>query len=189
MDHFLPFNPFNNLKNQILKKWKKHLEILSFYTGVPQMTIIWYMVLEISRAMDRIFCHFGPFLPFYPPPCPTPLTTWKIKTLKKKKKTPGDIIILHICTKNHDHLLYCSLDMAWNRCNCCFFILGYFLQFYLSNSTKNQNLTKMKKTPGDILFHNSAPKIMIICYTVHEIWYVTDVIIFHLVLFFALLNP
>ena len=144
-------------------------------------------VMYISWDFFVILVHFCPFTP--PPPCPTPLTTWKIKTLKKKKKTPGDIIILHICTKNHDHLLYCSLDMAWNRCNCCFFILGYFLQFYLSNSTKNQNLTKMKKTPGDILFHNSAPKIMIICYTVHEIWYVTDVIIFHLVLFFALLNP
>ena len=24
------------------------------------------------------------------------------------KKTPGDIVILHKCTKNHAHMLYCS---------------------------------------------------------------------------------
>ena len=35
------------------------------------------------------------------------------------KKTLGDIIILYKCTKNHDHILYCSWDMAGDRCNCC----------------------------------------------------------------------
>ena len=33
-DHLLPFDP-NKPKNQNLKKWKKHLEIISFYTCVP----------------------------------------------------------------------------------------------------------------------------------------------------------
>ena len=46
------------------------------------------------------FCHFNP------------LTFEKMKTLKKMKKIPGDIIILHKCTKNYDHMLYCSWDMA-----------------------------------------------------------------------------
>ena len=47
----------------------------------------------------------------------------------------------------------------------------------------------MKKTTGDISFYTSVPKIMIICNTVPEIWYVTDVtIIFHFGLFFALLQ-
>ena len=35
LDQFLPFYAPNNPKNQNLKKWKKHLEILSFYTCVP----------------------------------------------------------------------------------------------------------------------------------------------------------
>ena len=40
------------------------------------------------------------------------------------------------------------------------------------------------------LFYTSVPKSMIICYTVPEIWHVTDVIvIFHFGLFFALLPP
>ena len=34
------------------------------------------------------------------------------------KRAPGDIIILHKCTKNHDHMLYCSSDMVCDRCNC-----------------------------------------------------------------------
>ena len=28
--------------------------------------------------------------------------------IEKIEKKPGDIIILHKCTKNHDHILYCS---------------------------------------------------------------------------------
>ena len=35
------------------------------------------------------------------------LTTKKKSKLKKKmKKTPGDIIILHMCTKNYDHMMH-----------------------------------------------------------------------------------
>ena len=49
----------------------------------------------------------------------------------------------------------------------------------------------MKKSLEISSFYTSAPKLMIICYTVHKIWCVTDVIvIFHFELFFALLpNP
>ena len=32
----------------------------------------------------------------------------KNKIFEKLKKMPGDIIILQWCTKNHDHMLYCS---------------------------------------------------------------------------------
>ena len=48
-------------------------------------------------------------------------------------------------------------------------------------SPRNKNIKKIKKTP----FYTSAPKIMIIGYTVPEIWHMTDVIvIFHFGLFF-----
>ena len=39
------------------------------------------------------------FLPFHPPDSP------KNENIKKMKKKPGDITILHKCTKNHDHML------------------------------------------------------------------------------------
>ena len=34
-DHFLHFHPLTTQKIKILKKWKKHLKTLSFYTCVP----------------------------------------------------------------------------------------------------------------------------------------------------------
>ena len=38
-------------------------------------------------------------------------------------------------------------------------------------------------------FYTSIPKFMIICYNIPKIWHLTDVIIFHFGLFFALLPP
>ena len=37
----------------------------------------------------------------------TPLKAQKTK-ISKKKKSPGDVIILHKCAKNIDYMLYCS---------------------------------------------------------------------------------
>ena len=58
------------------------------------------MVPETWSATDRISCHFGPF--FAPPKDP------ENQNFEKKKEKPGDIIILHKCSKNHAHMLYCS---------------------------------------------------------------------------------
>ena len=66
------------------------------------------MVPEIWGATDRIFCHFGSFLPLF-----TALTTWKIKILKKMKKAPGDITILQLCTQNDNHIRkLCNLPLT-----------------------------------------------------------------------------
>ena len=64
-----------------------------------------------------------------------------------------------------------------------FFILCYFLPFYPSNNPKNQNFKKWRKPLKISSSYTSVPKIMIICYTVPEIWCVTDIIIFHFGLF------
>ena len=55
-------------------------------------------------AHDGCNCYssFGAFFGPLPPECP------KSQNLKKIKKNPGDIITLHKCNKNHDHMLYCS---------------------------------------------------------------------------------
>ena len=78
----------------------------------------------------------------------------------------------------------------WSMMNRIFLSLWtIFLPFYPNNNLKNQNFEKMKKKLVEILsFYTSAPKIMIICYTVPEIGRVTDVtFIFHFGLFFALI--
>ena len=61
-----------------------------------------------------------------------------------------------------------------------FVILGLFLPFNLPNNQEDQNFKKMEKTPGDMIILHECTKIIIICYTVPEIWHMTDVIfIFH----------
>ena len=64
---------------------------------------------------------------------------------------PGYIIILHKCNKNHDHMLYCSYDMAHEGCNCYFSFRAIFspytlltakklkIQKHEKNSPKNEN--------------------------------------------------
>ena len=111
--HFRPFFAFlpNYWPQQLKcgKNVKKHLDILSFYTCVPLIKIIWCMLPEIWSSTDRIF--------------------WSSYTLKneniKNQKTPGDIIVLHNCTKNHDHLLY-TVPEIWHMADIIvIFILGY----------------------------------------------------------------
>ena len=74
LDHFLLFTLLRTGKIKNSKKWKNTLEILSFCTCVPLMTIIWCIVLEIWSATDIIFCHFKL------------LTTRKFKILRKLKR-------------------------------------------------------------------------------------------------------
>ena len=66
------------------------------------------------------------FLPFYPP------KNLKNQNFEKLKKIIGDIIILHKCTKNHDHMIFCSLDMVHNRCNCYFSFWVFFFNCYFT---------------------------------------------------------
>ena len=100
------------------------------------MKIIWYCSWNIR-------CHRHKSLSFWAICCPSsPLTTWKIKLLKLKK-TPEDIIILHILTINDNHMMYGSWDMEYNRQN--------FLPFYPPMDPENQNFDKMKSTPEDII--------------------------------------
>ena len=51
-----------------------------------------------------------------------------------------------------------------------FVILDCFLPFNPPNSPKNQNFEKLKKNLEILSFYTRVPKIMIICYTVPEIW-------------------
>ena len=148
------------------------------------MTIIWYISPEIWSADRQNFVVvLGHFLPFYPHNSP------KNKTIKKKKmkKTPGDIIILHKCTKNHDHRLYCSWDMAQDGCNWYFSFWAIFCSF-TSLTTRKMKISK--KCMEMSSFNTTVPKIIIICFTVPEIWRMTGVIvIFHFGLCFSILPP
>ena len=72
------------------------------------------------------------------------------QSFEKLKKASGDVIILDMCTKLHDHMMYASWDMECNMHN--FFVtFGHFLPFYPTIDPENKNLEKMSKKLGDII--------------------------------------
>ena len=107
-DIFCPFTPPNDPENKNFEKkiWKKCLEILSFYTYICTLNEdhMIYGSWNIRRGRQKFLSFWAIFCPF------SPLTTQKIKILKLKK-TPGDIIILHICTINDNHMMHGSWEV------------------------------------------------------------------------------
>ena len=140
---------------------------------------VWFMRHQVQQFF---FVNLGYFCPI------APLTTKKSK-FWKNEKTPGYIFTLHKCTINYNHM-FGSWDMKPDRQNFSV-LLGHLLPFYPTNNPKNQNFEKMKKKTLEVSScYTCEPKIMIIFYTVPEIWSMTDVIfIFHFGIFFAILAP
>ena len=116
----------------------------------PGVIIIWHKctknhdhMLYSSWDMARDRCNFFSFWPVFCPFCPP--SSPKNQNLIKKKKTPGDIIILHKCTKNRDHMLYCSWDMVRDRCNWYFSFWAIFCPFTSLTAWKMKFSKKWKK--------------------------------------------
>ena len=91
---------------------------------------------------------------------PFGIYSWTLKNLKnqnfekmkKKKKNAGDII-LHMCTKNHNHMRYTSWDMEWGKFFLSFWAIFCPLLPHFPNNPENQNFEKMKKASGDLTLH------------------------------------
>ena len=72
------------------------------------------------------------------------------------KKTPRDIIILHLRTTNYDHMMYGSWDIERDRENFLWFwaIFGPFTPLTIR---KIKILKKLKKTPDILSFYTCVP--------------------------------
>ena len=101
---------------------------------------------------NSYFSFWAIFCPF------TPVTAKKTKISKKMKKTPGDIIILHKCTTDDNHMIYGSWDMKCVRQNFLPFWTAFCPFTLPPNNPKNQNFEKLKKTPGDIIILHKCTK-------------------------------
>ena len=124
---FFALLPPKNPKNQNFEKWKNLLEISSFYTCVPKITIIWYTVPEIRT---KIFCHFGPFFAHLPQ------WSWISKFWKKWKKWLEILsFYTYMCTINEDHIWFWKYKMQQTD---IFNILGHFLPFQHLDNLENQ---------------------------------------------------
>ena len=128
----------DELEKQLLKKllkWANEKQITKTKTDIiilhmcTMHTIIWCMVPEIWSVIDKIFCHFGSFF------CPFTFCPFKSKFWKTEKNTKR-YHHLHKYTKNRDHMLYCSLDMALNGFN----YFSFWATFYPFTSLKAQKI-------------------------------------------------
>ena len=134
------FCSFTAQKIKISQKWKKTLDISLVYTCVPKIMIRWCTVPQKWCATDgqtEKVTHRGG--------CPM------------KKKTPWDIIILHKYTKNQNHMLYRSWDMARDGSS-YFSFLAIFCSFTPLAVRKIKIKKKMKTTPGDIIILHRCTK-------------------------------
>ena len=61
------------------------------------------------------------------------------------KKIAADIIILHMCNKNHSHMRYGQEPRYGARQTEFFVILDHFLSFYSSNNPENQSFEQIKE--------------------------------------------
>ena len=119
---FCPFNPLPPNNQEILKKWKNHLGMSSFWTCATKNTIIWCILT--SACTGIIFCHFRPFFALLPHYWPQ-----KLKFRKDVKEYLEILpfytcvpLIKIICTPD---MMHGSWDMKFNRQN-YFVILGNF---------------------------------------------------------------
>ena len=137
LDHFLPFYPPNNPKNQNFEKMKKltgdiilyscnindnHMMYGSWDTKHGRQDFLWFWTIfcktkwkkhiEISPVYTSVpkIIIISYFLPFTTPAPPLSPTVQKIK-MKKMKKNPGDIIIFHMCTKIM--IRWCTVPEIW----------------------------------------------------------------------------
>ena len=127
------------------------------------------MFLRFWARQTEFSCHFGLFFP---------QTTRKIKILKKKKKTPGDIIISNMSTINKNH--WCMIPGIWSTTDRIFSHSGpiFPLLHPLTPLSPPPNLTtqkikilkKWKKQLEISSFYTGVSKIMIRWCTVPEIW-------------------
>ena len=122
MGHFLTRPPYppalpKNTKNLNFEKMKKRAEdIIILLMCTKNHNHMRYGSWDTEWDRQNFFFFWAIFFPFNPP-----------QTFEKMKKASGDAIILNVCTKNHDHMMYISWVMEWDR---HFVIFDHSLPFY-----------------------------------------------------------
>ena len=88
----------------------------------------------------------------------------KNQNFKKMKKTSGDIIILHKCTKNYDHMLCCPWDKVHDRCNYSFSFWVIFCPFTPRTPPLKAQKIKISKKWKNACRYNHFT------YVYHKLW-------------------
>ena len=156
----MPFHPLTTQNIKILKKLENlPADIIILHRCTINDNHMIHSSQDIEHDRPNLLLFWTIFCPF------TPHKNPKNQNSEKMEKTPGDIIILHKCTINDNHMMYCSWDMVRDRCN-YFSFWAIFCPFTPLTAQKIKILKKWKKHLEISSFYTSVPKIIIICYTV-----------------------
>ena len=131
----------SNIYNVLFKKEIKKSTCRYHYQNLDDIIYMIYSSSDIEQNILKLVI-LAHLLLFYPHKNP------KIKILKNEKIS-WDIIILHMCTKYFNHMMYGSWDTEWNRQNFCHF--GPFFALSAPWQPLNQNFKIEKKTFRDII--------------------------------------
>ena len=149
---FLPFDLPNNPKNQNFKKLKKSPEdIIILHLRTTNDHHVMYGSWEAECNKHNFLSFWAIFCPSPPPPPPK---NPENQNFEKMKKTPGNIIILHMSTTNENHLIYDFWDYRAQQTQ-FFLIFGPFFAlspppFLLPVTTQR---IKTLTSTGDIILH------------------------------------
>ena len=117
-----------------MKKFAGDIIILHMCTKNYNHNDVWFLWYGVRQT--EFFVIMDRFLHFY-----LPMDT-KNQNYEKLKKALADVILLHMCPKDHDHMLYCSLDMACKRFN--YFLLWVnFYSFTSLTARRYHHFTKV----------------------------------------------
>ena len=130
---FCPFIPLTNQKIKILRKWKTTPgDIIILNLSTMNDNHIMYGSWDMGFNRQNLFSFWTIFCPF----------SEKSKFWKKKH---GDIISLHLCITNDNHMMYDFLDIRCNRQDFLWTIFCPFNAPPLPKNLENQYFYKMKK--------------------------------------------
>ena len=120
---------FEKPKNQTLKKMKKIAgDIILHMCTENHNQEVRSEVRQIFLLFWAIFCTFNLLSPNNP----------ESQNFKKMKKTSGDFIILNLCKKKHNHMIYAYSDMECSHRQKFFsFQAFFFLLFCPTTDPKN----------------------------------------------------
>ena len=134
---FAPLSP-SKLKIQNFGKNEKTTWIYYHFANVyHKWNHIMYGSWETEHMMDRICCYFDHYWPFYLSNNP------KYQSFEEMSKALGDIIVLHMCTINHNHMMYSSWNIECDGQN----ILSFWIVIcpFTHQEPKKLKFEKMKK--------------------------------------------
>ena len=175
---FCPFTSITAQKMKIKKKEKKPWDIIILNKCTKNHDDRLYCFWDMAH--ERCNCYFSFWAILFPF---NPITAQN----QKKRKITLEISSLYTgATKIM--IMSSNVPEIWHVMDVTV-VNAIFCPFYHPTLTaqKMKSSKKWKKCLKISSFYTSVTKIMTICYAVPEIWCVTDVIIFHFSLFFALL--